>query len=289
MLLGDILRELKTAFRGKGLDTPDLDAEVLVAGLLGLDRYRLFTDPGRELGDEQVAAVRSGAARRLAYEPVAYILGEKEFYSLPFRVDSRVLIPRPETELLVDVVIADAPRGGRMLDLGTGSGIIAVSVKKNRPDLEVWASDLSAEALEVARGNAASLLGPDALTFRCGDLFAPVGDTRFHLIASNPPYVDEALQGTLQPELGFEPAGALYAADRGTAVIRAIIAGAGARLVPGGMLLLEIGADQEAVARGAGAAGGFIVTVLRDYAGLPRLARLKKTEGEAPSCSQQQS
>ena len=169
-----------------------------------------------------------------------------------------------------------APMHSDVLDLCAGSGAIAVALKKARPDLTVTAADISGMALEVARENAERVLGAGKISFCHGDLFSPLKGKVFDLIVSNPPYVDIELKGTLQKELDYEPAQALYCGDNGRAVIAKIIDGAVEHLADDGVLLLEIGSDQRAFVEEDGAAHGFQVSILNDYAGFPRVATLKK-------------
>ncbi len=276
MNISEYLAEAAAKLEKKGIPTSRLDAEVIMAHTLGVERYRLMTDARRELTETEIHSIDKLIKRRLEFEPVAYITGIKEFYSLEFVVTRDVLIPRPETELLVDMALYWAPMGSSVLDLCAGSGAIAVALKKARPDLAVTASDISGMALEVAKENAGRLLGPDRIVFLHGDLFSPVKGKVFDLIVSNPPYVDIDLAGTLQKELEYEPAQALYCGDGGRAVIAKIIGGAGEHLEDDGVLLLEIGSDQRAFVEEAGVAHGYRVSILNDYAGFARIATLKK-------------
>ncbi|MBN1531416.1 MAG: peptide chain release factor N(5)-glutamine methyltransferase [Spirochaetes bacterium] len=267
--------EIARRFRVSGIPTPVLDAEIIAAYVLGIDRYALIASRGAELSRDARDEIEALAARRLAGEPVAYLTGRKEFYSLDLFVDSRVLIPRPETELLVDLAIYYAPMNGSVLDLGTGSGAIAVAVKHTRGDCNVCATDISREALEVAAVNAAAVPGAASIDFRHGDLFAPVEGERFHVIVSNPPYVDRNLMPGLQRELRFEPEAALCAGDGGRDVIGRIISGAGEHLLQGGVAIVEIAETMREYVRDEGERSGFTVSVMNDYAGLPRVAVLK--------------
>jgi release factor glutamine methyltransferase len=262
-------------FRESGVSTAVLDAEIIAAHVLGVDRYALISSRGTELSLEELDAIGALAARRLSGEPVAYLTGRKEFYSLDFSVDRRVLIPRPETELLVDLAIYYAPLNGSVLDLGTGSGAIAVAVKHNRADCAVCATDISGDAIEVAAVNAGAILGEGRIDLRQGNLFDAVDGERFHVIVSNPPYVDRDLLPGLQRELRFEPDAALCADDSGRDIVRKIIRGAGAHLHPAGVALVEIAETMKDFVREEGARSGFGVSVMNDYAGFPRVAVLK--------------
>lgn len=277
MTVAEMLMKTASALRERGIPSPILDAEVLVAHALSVDRIRLIIDGDREVGRAEQGRVDRLLSRRLTFEPVAYITGKKEFYSLSFTVTSAVLIPRPETELLVDLTIYYAPYQSDILDVGTGSGAIAVAVKHNRADCRLFASDISNDALNVARKNAVAFLGTRAVTFRQGDLFTPWRGARFSVIAVNPPYIDPALAGSLQPDLAFEPAGALYAGDAGRAVVARVLNEAASCLAPGGVLLMEIGADMKDYVTER--AAGYSLSVMSDYAGRDRVAVLKLAGG----------
>lgn len=275
MTVSESVRHLSDELAGRGSGTPRLDAEVLAAHALGTDRKGLIMDGNRDITPGERHRLEEALARRSVGEPVAYITGFKEFYSLPFRVDRRVLVPRPETELLVDLALYHARQGARVLDVGTGSGAIAVAVKKNRPDCAVAASDISEGALEVARRNAEEILGAGRVEFLRGDLFSPFAGRKFDIILSNPPYIDPSLRASLPRELGFEPETALFCGGSGREIVRRIIAGGRPFLEKGGMMLIEIGADMKGDVLTFAGNGGYNATVARDYAGLPRVALLK--------------
>lgn len=274
--IGDYVKIITKTLRDGGIASPALDAEVIAAHFLDMERHQLVTWNDRILSDSEKSAIEKAVKRRLKFEPVAYITGIKEFYSLEFKVNKDVLIPRPETELLVDMAIYWGGLNASVLDLCTGSGAIAVALKYSRGDLDVCASDLSAKALKVAEKNAERLLGKRRISFFEGDLFAPFKDEKFDLIVSNPPYVSGDLKGALQKELDYEPHSALYADDDGRSVISRIIDEAPAYLVENGVLLLEIGSNHREFIEKTGKKRGFTVSVLNDYAGLPRVATLKK-------------
>ncbi len=276
MLLGELVKNITLRFKDGGIENPPLDAEILVSEVLEIERYKLVTDRDRLLTKDEIQKIEKYAQRRLKFEPVAYITGMKEFYSLDFIVNRDVLIPRPETELLVDMAIYWGGHGAKVLDLCTGSGAIAVVLKHSRPDLDVCASDISEKALKIAKRNAAGILGQKKIRFFEGNLFAPFAGMKFNLIVSNPPYVDEKLKGKLQKDIDFEPEIALFTGHGGTDMISEIIEKAPEYLEENGVLLLEIGSDQQEFVRSKGAECGFTVSVLNDYAGLPRVATLKK-------------
>lgn len=248
---------------GAGCDTPRLDAELLVAEVLGVSRERLVLDPGRELEAEDVERLQRLVARREAREPIAYILRRKPFRRIELAVDPHVLIPRPETELLVEVG-RSLPEGARVLDVGTGSGAVALALKDERPDLKVWGSEIGTRALEVARANARALRLD--VEFVQADLLEGIG-RRFDAVLANLPYVEAG--ASLPPEIVlYEPAGALFAGPDGLDVIRRLVAQLGG--VP--LAALEIGAAQatavEALLRGAGFTS---VQALHDLGGHDRV------------------
>lgn len=276
MQIGEYIKDITQKLRDGGIASPALDAEVLMAHFLRMEKHQLLTWNDRLLSDTEKALIDKAVKRRLKFEPVAYITGIKEFYSLEFSVSKDVLIPRPETELLVDMAIYWAGLNASVLDLCTGSGAVAVALKHSRGDLDVCASDISEKALKVAERNAESILGKRRISFFHGDLFVPFKGEKFDLIVSNPPYVSAGLRGELQRELDYEPHEALYAEDDGKTVIRRIVIEAPGYLNDNGVLLLEIGSNHRDFIKEIGEKCGYAVSVLSDYAGLPRVATLKK-------------
>ena len=257
------------AIGAAGSDTPRLDAELLLADALSVDRTALFTDPGREVAGPAVRAFQNAVRRRsVGREPVAYILGRKGFRFIDLEVDARVLVPRPETELLVEVGLS-LPGGAHVVDVGTGSGAIALALKHERPDLDVTATDTSAAALEVARANAAALALD--VTFLHGDLLAGIASC--DAVLSNPPYIAEDERGSLRPEItAHEPEGALFAGNDGLEVIRRLVPAAAAVLARGGLLAIELGQGQAGAVAGLLAAQDFgDVRALRDLASIERV------------------
>jgi release factor glutamine methyltransferase len=250
------------------------EARLLLARATGFSEAAVLAHPERELPAEAEAHYCEFAARRARGEPIAYILGEKEFYGLALAVNPAVLIPRPETELLVELALACAPSS--VLDLGTGCGAIALVLKRQLPQLRVVAVDASAAALAVARRNASALAL--AVDFRHGRWFGPLAGERFDVIVANPPYVAEADPHLAQGDLRFEPRSALVGGPDGLDAIREIVRGAPAHLGAGGRLLLEHGIGQDAAVRSllddAGLEG---VTTWPDLAGIARVTggRLK--------------
>ncbi len=266
----EAVRSAATAIGASGSPTPRLDAELLVADVLGVARERLYVDDALEVTGPAVRALQDAVRRRAqAREPVAYILGRRGFRDLELLVDSRVLVPRPETELLVEVAL-DLPHGARVLDVGTGSGAVALALKAERPDLDVAASDVSAGALAVARSNA-ERLGLD-VRFREADLLDGLDDLEIDAVLSNPPYVAEGERATLAPEITrHEPAVALYAGADGLDVLRRLVAQAGDRAGVR-LLAVELGAGQAGAVAGLAAAAGFAATRReRDLAGIERV------------------
>jgi len=251
-----------------------LDAELLLAHALGVPRARLRSHPEAVVGSDTAQHFHELLERRSSGEPVAYLTGRKAFWSLELRVTAAVLVPRPETELLVERALALGPQGGaRAADLGTGSGAIALALAAERPGWQVLATDVSAAALEIARENARAL-ALERVEFRRGSWYAPLGAERFDLIVSNPPYV--AADDPALTQLQHEPQLALAAGNDALGALREIIRGAPAHLLPRGWLLLEHGATQgEAVRRELALAGMRYIRSHPDLAGLERA-----TEGQ---------
>jgi release factor glutamine methyltransferase len=264
----DALESALVALQAARVDSPRLDAEVLLAHALGVDRAALWLDPDREVAGEAARWFRDAIRRRTVERvPVAYLVGTKGFRRLDLEVDPRVLIPRPETEHVVEALL-DLPAGVRVHDVGTGSGAIALALKDERPDLVVSASDVSAGALEVARANA-QRLGLE-VAFTQADLLDGV-DGDLYAIASNPPYVTEDFRAAMAPDvLRHEPHRALFAGAEGLNVIRPLATQAAATRAR--VLALEVGAGQAPAVRALVAAAGFDdVAVVRDLAGIERV------------------
>ncbi|WP_323907655.1 peptide chain release factor N(5)-glutamine methyltransferase [Aeromonas caviae] len=225
-------------------ESPRADADALLCHLLDCRRSYLMTWPEHELDAAQQATLAGWLARRLNGEPIAHLIGEREFWSLPLKVSPATLIPRPDTEVLVEQALARLPGGPcALLDLGTGTGAIALALKSERPDADVWAVDRMPAAAALARTNSAALGLP--IEVRDGSWFAPLSDApRFAMIVSNPPYIDGTDPHLHEGDVRFEPRSALVAEEQGLADIRLIVTQAPAHLVPGGWLLLEHGWDQ---------------------------------------------
>jgi release factor glutamine methyltransferase len=263
----DALDSALIALTAAGCDTPRLDAELLLADAMGVDRAAIVSDPGRELTPQQARRFQTYAMRRAQREPVAYILGTKGFRTIDLLVDSRVLIPRPETEHLIEAAL-ELPHGARVADVGTGSGAVALALKAERPDLEVIATDASPEALAVARANA-ERLGLD-VQLLAGDLLESV-EGPLDAVLSNPPYVAEAERVSLAPDITrHEPEMALYAGEDGLSLIRRLAPAAAAS--GASLLALEVGFGQAGVVAEIVRKAGFPdIRVIADLAGIERV------------------
>jgi release factor glutamine methyltransferase len=260
--------------RARHAESPRLDAELLLAEVLNCDRIRLILDRDRPLESEELSAYRELHKRRRRGEPIAYLRGWREFYSRPFVVDRRVLVPRPETELLVETALARSRRvslSARVLDVCTGTGCVAITIKKERPTNTVLASDISREALEVARINCERLGALVGLWQ--SDLFAAFASHRFDVVTANPPYIPDADMAGLPVDVReFEPHIALAAGADGLAVTRRLIQEAPAVLAPDAVLAIEVVAGSARAAADLLEERGFSdVAIERDYAGHERI------------------
>ena len=267
--------------REKGSPTARLDAELLLCHAMGFRRLDLYLDMDRPLSPDELAAYRQLIRRRAALEPVAYILGTKEFYGRDFSVTRDVLIPRPESELLVEQACTLAPHGATILEIGVGSGAVIISILAERPDLRAVANDVSRGALGVARENARrhgvaprlDLLASDGLRALRGD---------FALIVMNPPYVAEDEAALLDPDVVlYEPHGALFGGEDGLDIIQRVLGELPARLQAEGVLVMEVGYDQTpAIERLVAATGALeIRTWIKELAGKPRVVVMGRTHG----------
>lgn len=273
----------------KGIAASRLDVEHLLAETLGMDRLSLYLEFDRPLTPGELTRFKPRLLERAGHRPLQYILGRVPFRALELMVDERVMIPRPETEELVDAVLRRVGDSGgtvrRALDVGTGSGAIALSLAKEGGFERVVATDSSEAALEVARSNASANRLDSRVEFRCGDSLDPIRDEeRFDVVVSNPPYVSEEAFTALPPEVRlWEPRGALVAREGGLDMLRRLVAASGAVLETGGLLALEVGAGQApVVAERIRATGGFgPPSAIRDLAGVERivLARWKGNGG----------
>jgi release factor glutamine methyltransferase len=285
--VGEALRLGTDQLRAAGIESPALDMGLLLADALGLSRLQIYMNSERPLTDAERSRARELLRRRLRREPIAYILGYKEFFGLRLKVTPAVLIPRPETELLVEIVrdwlrlhSVDFP-APRIAEIGAGSGAISIALARELPDANVLATDLSADALAIARENAAAQGLLNRITFRQGSLFDPFfrkpgAPLQFDALISNPPYVPESDRTRLSPEVVvYEPGEALFGGPDGLEYLKAIIAGAHQYLKPGALLALECGQGQAELLveelRKSGKWGG--IEAHADLAGILRVVK----------------
>jgi len=275
---GELLARARERLAAAPFAPPRREALLLLGHVLGLTEAQVLARPERAVPAAATTRFERLLERRLGGEPVAYLTGSREFYGRRFAVDERVLIPRPETEHLVEAALAaPLPPRPRILDLGTGSGCLAVTLALELPGARVVATDASPAALAVAAGNARRL-GAGGVRCAAADRYAGLDLAAFDLVVANPPYIDPAEAASLSPEITrFEPPGALFAAERGEAMLAGLIAGA-AGLPSGASLVLEIGRGLLAtVERHAAPAVLHVTAVIDDYAGIPRAVRLERT------------
>ena len=285
MHIHDMLVTAEAVLRSSGLPTPRLDAEVLLAACLGCDRLALYRASSDTVTGEATATFTDWIERRSRREPVAYIVGEKEFWSLPFSVDGHVLIPRPDTEVLVEETLRICrDSAGRdsvtILDVGTGSGAISVALARECRQVTVVALDNSLHALRVARRNAERHRVRDSVVCVLGNLLEPLRG-KFDIIISNPPYISEGEYDRLPPEVrDYEPRDALVAGPCGTEVHEALIGGAADILRQGGWIVMEMGAGQRgAVEAALRASGNFDdMRVRPDYGGIDRVVAARRRQ-----------
>jgi len=266
LLAGQTIAQLQA-----GLPLDPLENRILLCHALGLTRVGLITQSHRVVNEAESAALAALVARRQAGEPIAYIVGKREFFGLDFKVSDAVLIPRPDTELLVELALERLPPQGKVLDMGTGSGAIAVALAHTRPDAKVTALDVSAAALAVARDNA--MANGAAVRFLQSDWYGAVAGEQFDLIVSNPPYIADGDVHLSQGDLRFEPVGALTDHADGLSALRIIVGGAPDHLAKGGWLLMEHGYDQAAAVRALLADAGYSdAQSWHDLAGIERVS-----------------
>ncbi len=284
--VAEALRRGESFLRDRGTERPRTSSELLLASAVGLSRSRLFLDLRRSLAAGEAGSYDALLSRRAEGEPLAYLIGSVGFHDLELAVGPGVFIPRPETEVVVETARRwfPEPSTPRILDLGCGSGAIALALARALPAASIFASDLSPEALGFARRNASALSLGERVEFREGDLFAPWGEEfrgSFDGVASNPPYIRQGEIADLAPEVSrYEPRLALSGGGDGLAVIRRIVSGAPGYLRPGGRLIFEIGADQGEVASALCQAQPEFeeVSVLKDLAGHDRVVTAKRLD-----------
>lgn len=258
----------------KDIPEPRLDAEYLLSAVLGMSRLQMLLEKGRALTEGEALLFFRLTKRRKTREPLQYILGEQPFMGFSFRVDSRALIPRFDTEALCEEALLHIHPGSRVLDLCTGTGALAVAIKKLCPDAEVTAADISGEALSLARENAEALGAH--VRFAQGDLFAPLAGEAYDVIVSNPPYIPDSLRGKLQAEVEREPALALFGGADGLDFYRRIVGESPEYLTNGGWLCLEIGDGQGDKVAALMECAFDRIAVGNDLSGLPRVVRGRK-------------
>lgn len=263
----------------RGNELPRLERTILLARILNTTRESVLAHPETTVSKRVATEFANLVARRLAGEPIAYLVGSREFYGLRLRITPDVLIPRPETELLVEAALrrlADASPG-RVLELGTGSGAVAIAIAKYRPQMRVEALDVADAAVALAAANA-QMLSITNVQFHWSNWYSVCSERYYEVIVSNPPYISSDDPHLAQGDVRFEPRIALTPGDDGLAAIRSIVSGAVSRLVPGGWLLFEHGYDQAERCRELMAAAGFVaIATLRDLAGIERVC-----EGRMP-------
>jgi release factor glutamine methyltransferase len=266
---------------GHAIESARRDAEILILHVMGLEPVKLYTHGEQELTTDQHARYEALIARRAKGEPVAYLVGKKEFYALDFAVGPAVLIPRPETEILVEKASVWAPAGAHVLEIGVGSGAVIVALAVQRPDLTLYGLDISLEALRTARDNARRHGVAERVRLFVGDALLSVG-ARFPLILMNPPYIAQAEAQSLSADVAcYEPAIALFGGNDGLDVIRKVLSTVTDNLTPGGRLLMECGYDQQSsVTLLVGAARGLMIREwTSDLGGIPRVVIVEKTDG----------
>jgi release factor glutamine methyltransferase len=283
MTIRDIINKTMQKLEAAGIPSARLDAEILLAFCLSCDRLEFIKNPDKTIHEAQLATFNQLVIRRLRWEPVAYITGRKDFWSFTLEINSSVLIPRPDTEVVVEEALAvcrtQSFNRPRILDIGTGSGAIALALAKEIPEAQITATDISLPALQLAQKNACVLGLENSITFLQGDLFQPVHG-EFDLIVSNPPYIGaeeyETLAGGVKD---FEPREALWAGETGVEFYEKLIYQAHSRLKENGWLLLEIGAKQSETVRAIMAENACFydrIDVSADYAGLSRVIKGRK-------------
>jgi release factor glutamine methyltransferase len=277
MRFGQLRQYWRAQFAGREIKSAALDARLLLCAAAGFDQAQLISKERDLVPPDIVARMAQFGERRLAHEPVARILGQAEFYGLTFGVNKDTLVPRPETELLVEHALHSLPEGGHFIDLGTGTGCIAISLLKERADVSGVATDIAAGALDMARQNAEAHGVDGRFELLMGSWFDPVSaGQQFDLIVSNPPYIAQSERDLMNVEaLAFDPEAALFAEHEGMAAYHQILAGAKNHLKPQGKVLFEIGFRQaELLEKEAKSVGAAQVTFFKDLSGHNRVAQI---------------
>jgi release factor glutamine methyltransferase len=275
MTVLELLQATTAYFGKKGVEQPRLSIEHLLADTLGKKRIELYLEFDRSLSEQELEPLREKVRRRAEGEPLQHLLGHWDFFGRTFKTDRRALIPRPETELLVEVVLkefgASEGSANRLVDVGTGSGVLAITLALERPGLEVSAIDLSADALTLARENAERFGLADRIEFRRTDLLEEV-EGPFHLIVANLPYIPTAALNTLQREVKFDPAPALDGGKDGLTIIKRLIESVPGKIVSNGLIALEVGQGQAQEVSGFMADQNYRdISIRKDYQGVERL------------------
>lgn len=270
-----LIRDATERFATAGIDTPTLDSELLLAHAAGVSRTEIFTHPERIPDADTVLTFADWVDRRERREPLAYIIGEWEFYGITFTIAPGVLVPRPETEILVETALLYLKHrcSPAVADIGVGSGALAVAIAKNAPNAEVFGTDTSETAIELTRANAERTQVEDRVEIRAGDLLSPLSGLYFDLIVSNPPYIKTDDIPKLQPEVAlFEPKGALDGGADGLDYYRRLAKDAPSYLKPGGALCVEVGAGEAKDVQEIFAAGGLVnLHTVCDYSAIERV------------------
>ncbi len=281
MKIQQLLQQARTALDVRGLATPRLDAELLLAFSIDRERHFLYAHPAKELSGVELKRFRSLVERRIKGEPVAYITGRKEFWSLDFEVTPDVLIPRPDTEILIEEILKfsgqEREKKIRILEIGTGSGVISIALAFELENAFITATDFSPKALSIAMRNAVNNNMEEKISFLCGDIFEPVKE-KFDIIVSNPPYISEDEFRLLAPEVReYEPRQALVAGPEGTEFHRKLACDGERFLEKNGWLVMELGAGQRfAIEKILKDKDYCDITFRSDYAGIERVAMAKK-------------
>jgi release factor glutamine methyltransferase len=274
MTVLELLQTTTAYFGKKGVEQPRLSIEHLLADSLGKKRIELYLEFDRSLSDLELAPLREKVRRRAEGEPLQHLLGHWDFYGRTFKTDKRALIPRPETELLVDTLLKEVAKGEpstRLVDVGTGSGVLAITLALERPELEVFALDLSEDALALARENAERLGVLDRVSFCCSDLLEAI-EGPFHWIVANLPYIPTSDLNSLQREVKYDPGLALDGGKDGLTIIKRLIESVPGKIAMNGMIALEIGQGQSQRVLGFLADQNYRdISIKKDYQGVERL------------------